>query len=129
MQYTTAWSTVQTIVYTDGQKGIYIYSKYIITLGLYSKYCKHCTLLCVAIVENSTGSTSLSFTVNDPGVSPTYDCWVNSTYHHLHRWTKGTITTVSGLDPGTYYNIACQKRPHRVQTCPITHAVVATSKC
>ncbi len=83
---------------------------------------------CVAITTTFNGTTSLSFMVNDPGDSATYDCWVNSSDHRLHRWTQGNITTVSGLDPGTYYNITCQKRPNRIQTCPIIVAVLATSK-
>ena len=84
---------------------------------------------CVDISTTSVGSTSMSFKVRDPGDNATHDCWVNSTDHRLHRWTKGSNTTVSGLDPGTYYNITCQKRPKKIPRCPITHAVVATSKC
>ena len=100
---------------------------YVLSLNLF--YCTHFVLLCVAILNTSTGSTSLSFMVNDTGENTTYDCWINSTDKRLHRWTQGNITTVEGLDPGTYYNITCQRRPRMGTECQTVHRVVVTSKC
>ena len=93
-----------------------------ITKNLVSMYCPF-----IAISMTFNGSTSLSFNVHN-GNRP-YDCWINSTDRRLHRWTQRSPTTVTGLHPGTYYNITCQKRPTSGQECKITHTVVTTSKC
>ena len=87
-------------------------------------------LLTANISIISIGSTSLTINVTDPGPTAKYDCWINNTDHRLYRWERYNTTTVTGLCPGTYYNITCQKRPSNPanKKCVITQAVVTTSK-
>ena len=81
------------------------------------------------ISTTSIGSTSVSFKVKETESSAEYDCWVDRSDHRLHRWMKrSSTTTVAGLNPGTYYNITCQKRLMSGQQCQIAHRVVTTSK-
>ena len=87
------------------------------------------TILFVGISITFNGSTTLSFNVKDPGPDAKHDCWINSTNAILYRLDRNHTTMVTGLCPGTYYNITCQKRLSKPNKgCPLTHTVVTTSK-